>query len=76
LRQKGGRMPFRFEPNHWRERAAQMRALALDTADAEAAAIMLKLAEDYDKLADRAELRARGQSRSTKRTSGDQQPSA
>jgi hypothetical protein len=24
-------MPFRFEPNHWRERAAQMRALALDT---------------------------------------------
>jgi hypothetical protein len=51
-------MPFRYKPNHWRERAAQMRALAGDTADAEAAAIMLKLAEDYDKLAGRAEIRA------------------
>jgi hypothetical protein len=50
-------MPFRFNPNHRRERAAQMRTLAVDTADAEAAAIMLKLAEDYDKLADRAEIR-------------------
>jgi hypothetical protein len=51
-----------------------MRALALDTADAEAAAIMLKLAEDYDKLADRAELRAQDPPRS-KRTAGGQQPS-
>ena len=53
-----------------------MRALALETADAEAAAIMLKLAEDYDKLADRAELRAQDEPRSQKRTGGDQQPSA
>ena len=70
-------MPFRFNPNHWRQRAAQMRALALETADAEAAAIMLKLAEEYDKLADRAEIRARDQPRvSTRRTGGDQQPGA
>jgi hypothetical protein len=67
-------MRFRYHPSHWRERAAQMRALALDTADAEAAAIMLKLAEDYDKLADRAELRAQDPPRS-KRTAGGQQPS-
>jgi hypothetical protein len=57
-------MPFRYNPNHWRERAAQMRALAVDTADAEAAAIMLKLAEDYDKLAARAEIRAQDKPRS------------
>lgn len=53
-----------------------MRALALDTADAEAAAIMLKLAEDYDKLADRAEVRAQDQPRSKKRNGSDQQPNA
>ena len=46
MRQEGGRMPFRFEPNHWRERAAQMRALALDTqtpeSDFELVDLMLK----------------------------------
>ena len=30
-------MPFRYNPSHWRERAAQMRALAVDTTDTEAA---------------------------------------
>jgi hypothetical protein len=60
-------MPFRYNPSHWRERAAQMRALAVDTTDTEAAALMLKLAEDYDKLADRAELRAQDQPQSEKR---------
>jgi hypothetical protein len=53
-----------------------MRALAVDTADAEAAAIMLKLAEDYDKLADRAEVRAQNQPQSKKNYSdnGQQKP--
>ena len=59
-------MPFRYDPSHWRGRAAQMRALAVDTKDGEAAALMLKLAEDYDKLADRAEMRAQEQQQSKK----------
>ena len=59
-------MPIRYNPNHWRERAAQMRALAVDTQDDEAAALMLKLAEDYDKLADRTEIRARDHPQSKK----------
>ena len=66
-------MPFRYNPSHWRERAAQMRALAVDTTDAEAAALMLKLAEDYDKLADRVRIRAQEQPQSKKNYSGDGQ---
>jgi hypothetical protein len=41
------------DPKHWRDRAALMRALSETTVDAEAKAIMLRLANDYDKLADR-----------------------
>jgi hypothetical protein len=41
------------DPKHWRDRAALMRALSETTVDAEAKAIMLRLAADYDKLADR-----------------------
>ena len=37
-----------------------MRALSETMDDVEARAIMLRLAEDYDKLADRAEARAGG----------------
>jgi hypothetical protein len=42
-----------IDPKHWRDRAALMRALSETTVDAEAKAIMLRLADDYDKLADR-----------------------
>jgi hypothetical protein len=43
---------------HWRDRAAEMRVLSTDMKDIEARTLMLKLANDYDKLADRAEERA------------------
>ena len=47
------------DPQHWLERAAAMRLLAGDIKSEEAKAIMLRLAVDYDKLADRAEKRSR-----------------
>ena len=49
------------DAEHWRERAAQMRVLATTMKQIEAQAIMARSAEDYDKLADRAELRANGE---------------
>ena len=42
------------DPQHWRDRAAHMRALALTMKDTEVATLMDDLAADYDKLADRA----------------------
>lgn len=45
--------------NHWRKRAAEMRALADDYKDKKAAEIMNRLADDYDRLADHAEERAK-----------------
>ena len=46
------------DPQHWYERAAEMRALADEMRELETRAMMLKLADDYDKLADRAAERA------------------
>ena len=46
------------DPRHWHDRAAEMRALAEEMASIETRATMLKLADDYDKLGDRAEERA------------------
>ena len=43
---------------HWRDRAAEMRALSAEMKDFEAQTLMLKLANDYERLADRAEDRA------------------
>jgi hypothetical protein len=48
------------DPQHWRDRAAQMRALALTMGDTDAAILMRDLAADYDKLAERAAIRANG----------------
>ncbi len=45
------------DPHHWCDRAAQMRALADTVNDAETKTVMLKLADEYDRLADRAEKR-------------------
>jgi hypothetical protein len=43
------------DAKHWRDRAAEMRVLSAEMRDFEAQTLMAKLANDYDKLADRAE---------------------
>ena len=48
------------DPQHWRDRAAQMRALALKMGETEAAIFMRDRAADYEKLAERAEIRTKG----------------
>jgi hypothetical protein len=48
------------DPKHWRDRAGEMRALADTMKDAETIAIMNRLADDYDRLAERAAARANG----------------
>jgi hypothetical protein len=40
---------FINDPNHWHQRAAEIRALAETMAGVETRAIMLKLVADYDK---------------------------
>ena len=52
------------DSKHWRDRAAQMRALSEMMKDIDAATIMLRLADDYDMLADRADARRSGGGRS------------
>lgn len=45
------------DPKHWRDCAAKMRVSDMMT-DPEVVAVMLRLADDYDKLADRARVKA------------------
>jgi hypothetical protein len=46
------------DPKHWRDRAEEARLLALDMKDAQREA-MLRIAKDYDYLADRAQQQAK-----------------
>ena len=45
------------DPNHWRNRAEEARAVAVQMMDPHTKAIMLAIAQDYEKLAARAEQR-------------------
>ena len=46
------------DAKHWRDRASEMRVLSDEIKDPQAQRMMLKLPNDYEKLADRAENRA------------------
>jgi hypothetical protein len=50
------------DPQHWRDRAAHMRALALTMKDPEVIILMTDLAADYEKLAERAAAKMAGKS--------------
>ena len=53
-------MPSRLEDEkHWRNRAEQMRALAAAMPDQQTVILMTDLAQEYDKLAEKAALRAK-----------------
>ncbi len=47
-------MPNFNDPKHWYDRGAEMRVLADQMSNEEAKTTMLRLAEDYDRLGDRA----------------------
>ena len=48
------------DAKHWRDKAAETRILSTMMDHIETQAIMIRLADDYDKLADRTEQRSNG----------------
>ncbi len=50
------RIALQLDAAHWRERAREARALAEEMSDQEARSRMLRIAADYEKLAERAEI--------------------
>jgi hypothetical protein len=50
-------MSYAHDPVHWRNRERSMRAMAKQTNNAEAKAMIIKLADDYEARAYKAELR-------------------
>jgi hypothetical protein len=53
-------------PEHWRKRAEQARTIAEQLSDPESKRTMLRIAQDYERLAEQAKLRARRQSQSSR----------
>ena len=51
---------FINDPEHWLERAEQMRTLADELDDEQVKETMLRIANDYGRLAERAEQRTKG----------------
>jgi hypothetical protein len=58
---------FINDPEHWRNRAVEARTLADQMSDEASKQTMLKIAADYERLAERATLRAQGASPSHQR---------
>jgi hypothetical protein len=52
-------IPTVRDPKHWRSRAKEARDLAEKIADHESKLRMLGIADEYEKLAERAEMRAK-----------------
>jgi len=50
------------DPEHWRARAEEARSVAEQLSDPESKRTMLRIADDYERLAEHADLRARRQS--------------
>ena len=53
-------MSLIHDPKHWRDRAQEARAIADEMKDPDAKQMMLGIARDYVRLAERAEARAKG----------------